>query len=58
MNDMEEKLKCAFADIGTQVGELIRCMIQSEVAASMAKIQQLEAVLNGTACNGDVLPTT
>jgi hypothetical protein len=58
MNDMEEKLKCAFADIGTQVGDMLRCIIQSEVAVQVSRIQQLQAVLNGTTCNDDVMPTT
>ena len=58
MNDLEEKLKCAFSDIGTQVGELLRCIIQAEVAAQVAKIQQLQDILSGSSCGGDVTPPT
>jgi hypothetical protein len=53
---MEEKLKCALADVGSQVGEILRCLIESEVAAQVSRIQQLQAVLNGTACGSDALP--
>jgi hypothetical protein len=56
VNDLEEKLKCAFSDIGAQVGDLVRCMVAAEVAAHVARIQQLQAVLNGTACSNDVNP--
>ena len=56
MNELEEKLNCAFADVGAQIGDILRCMIEAEVAAQMARIQQLQAVLNGTACNGDATP--
>ena len=58
MNELEEKLKCALADVGTQVGEILRCIIQAEVAAQVAKIQQLQDILSGSSCGGDVLPTT
>ena len=56
MNEFEEKLKCAFADAGAQVGDIIRCLIESEVAAQVSRIQQLRAVLDGTACGGDATP--
>lgn len=49
-NELEEKLKCAFADAGAQIGALLRCMITAEVASHMARVEQLNAVLNGTAC--------
>jgi hypothetical protein len=26
-NDLQDTLNCAFAEVGSQVGELIRCMI-------------------------------
>lgn len=58
MSEIEEKLKCVLADAGAQVGELISCMIQAEIAAQMVKIQQLQDVLTGSACNGDVMPNT
>jgi hypothetical protein len=58
VNELEEKLKCALADVGTQVGEILRCIIQAEVAAQVAKIQQLQDILSGSSCGGDVLPPT
>jgi hypothetical protein len=58
MNELEDKLKCAFSDIGTQVGDILRCIIQAEVAAQVQKIQQLQDILTGISCNSDVLPTT
>jgi hypothetical protein len=56
MNELEEKLNCAFADVGSQIGDILRCMIEAEVAAQVARIQQLQAVLDGTACTGDANP--
>jgi hypothetical protein len=56
MNEMEERLKCIMLDVGAQVGDILRCIIQSEVAAQVARIQQLQAVLDGTACDKDATP--
>ena len=56
MNELEEKLKCAFADVGSQIGEILRCIIQAEVAAQITRIQQLQDVLNGASCGGDATP--
>lgn len=50
MNEIEEKIRCIFEEVGTQVGEVLRCMIQTEVAAHITRIQQLQSVLDGTAC--------
>lgn len=58
MNELEEKLKCALADVGTQVGEILSCIIQAEVAAQVAKIQSLQNILSGQSCGGDVMLTT
>lgn len=58
VNELDEKLKCLMADIGAQVGEVLRCIIEVEVASQVSRIQQLQAVLNGTTCGGDVLPPT
>jgi len=56
VNEFEEKMKCAFAYAGGQVGEVLRCLIQAEVAAQLARIQQLQDVLNGASCGGDATP--
>jgi hypothetical protein len=48
---LEEKLQCIFADVGSQVGELVRCLIQAEVASHMDRIQQLQSVLDGALCD-------
>ena len=58
MNELEDKLKCAFADIGAQVGDLVRCLIEAEVANQVSRIQQLQAVLNGATCGSDGTPPT
>lgn len=47
MNDLKDKLECAFAGIGEHVGSIIRCMVQQEIAAHASRIQELNAVLNG-----------
>lgn len=56
MNELEEKLQCVMMDAGAQIGELLRCIIEAEVNAQLSKIQQLQAVLNGTTCCGDATP--
>lgn len=56
MSELEEKLQCVMVDAGAQIGELLRCIIEAEVNAQLSKIQQLQAVLNGAACCGDVTP--
>jgi len=55
MNELEEKLICAFSDVGAQIGDLIRCIVQAEIASHISKIDQLQAVLNGATC-GDANP--
>lgn len=47
---LKDKLECAFAGIGEQVGSLIRCMVQQEIAAHASRIQELNTMLLGTAC--------
>ncbi len=51
MDTLEEKLSCAFAEVGAQVGDIIRCMIEQEIAANFTRITQLNNILNGTTCN-------
>lgn len=51
MTELEEKMNCIFADIGSQVGELLRCMVTAEVETHMARIAQLQAVLRGEICS-------
>jgi hypothetical protein len=58
VNELEEKLKCAFADIGGQMGSILHCLIQAEIASQLSRIQQLQAVLQGTTCDDDVTPPT
>lgn len=56
---LDEKLQCIFADVGVQVGEILRCMIAQEISASLNKIQQLNAILNGNDCiTANITPTT
>lgn len=48
---LNEKLQCAFANIGSQVGDLIRCMVTQEISANMGRINQLNSILNGNICD-------
>jgi len=66
MNELEEKLICAFSDIGGQVGDIIRCMVEQEIASHMSRITQLNSMLSGNTCAstpsqsnllGDTIPT-
>ena len=50
-NELEEKLSCIFADAGVQIGELLKCIIEQQIAAKFAEINQLSALINGGVCN-------
>jgi len=51
---LDEKLRCIFEEVGAQVGiqmgDVIRCMIQTEISMQIERIKQLQGVLNGTSC--------
>jgi hypothetical protein len=51
MQTLEDKLKCAFTEVGDQVGEIIRCMVEQEIAANLSRIQQLNSLLSGNVCS-------
>jgi hypothetical protein len=46
----KDELECAFEGIGRQVGELVRCMVQTEIAAKTQQIEQLQLLLLGQRC--------
>jgi hypothetical protein len=46
-NELQEKLECMFADMGAQIGDVLRCMIEQEVASHVARLAQLQSLLNG-----------
>lgn len=50
METLEEKLTCMFADVGTQIGDVIRCMVEQEIASHAARIQQLNQILADEVC--------
>jgi hypothetical protein len=50
-NILDEKLSCFATAIGEQIGELLHCMVQAEIASHMQRIADLQAVLNGQKCN-------
>jgi hypothetical protein len=47
---LEEKLVCMFADVGSQIGDVIRCMVDQEIAAHMSRITQLNKLLTDEDC--------
>jgi hypothetical protein len=55
---LEDVLNCAFEGIGRQVGELVRCMVQAEIATQTQRIEQLQALLLGQACKPSDSVTT
>jgi hypothetical protein len=48
--DLNEKLQCIFANVGAQVGDILRCMVSQEISQNLNRIQQLNAILNGNDC--------
>ncbi len=47
---LEEKLVCMFADVGAQIGDVIRCMVEQEIASHTARISQLNTLLTNENC--------
>jgi hypothetical protein len=52
-NILDEKLSCFAVAIGEQIGELLHCLVQAEIASHMQRISDLQAVLNGQGCSTD-----
>jgi hypothetical protein len=52
-NILDEKLSCFAVAIGEQIGELLHCLVQAEIASHMQRISDLQAVLNGQSCATD-----
>lgn len=48
--DLQEKLNCAFAEVGNQMGEILRCMIDQEIAMHINRLAQLNNLLSGDVC--------
>lgn len=46
--NLEDKLNCMFADVGSQLGVVIRTMIEQEIQASLCRIEKLKNVLDPT----------
>jgi hypothetical protein len=57
-NVLNEKLQCLFTDVGIQVGEILRCMVSQEISMNLSRIQQLNALLNGNDCGGNITQPT
>jgi len=49
-NELQEKLDCIFADVGSQIGDILRCMVEQEVASHVSRIKQLQGILSGDIC--------
>ncbi len=54
-NELQEKLNCIFTDVGAQLGDVLRCMVEQEISSHMARVQQLNTLLSGAVC--DSTPT-
>lgn len=56
METLEDKLTCIFAEVGTQIGDIVRCMVEQEIASHNSRILQLNLLLSGQGpCNTDVV---
>lgn len=49
-NMLEQKLSCIVTGLGEQVGEMMRCLIQSEIDSHLARIRELELLMRGLGC--------
>lgn len=56
-NILDEKLRCLTEVIATELGEILRCMVEQQIAAKQAEIDQrtlelqgLELLISGNAC--------
>jgi hypothetical protein len=57
-NTLDEKLQCAFASIGVQIGDLMRCIISQEIASNLNRVSQLNNILNGGICDTSAASST
>lgn len=53
---IEAALACTFSDVGAQVGAVLRCLIEQEVASAIARIAALNAVLSDGCKNSPAQP--
>lgn len=56
-NELDEKLHCLTVAIAEELGTILRCMVEQQIAAKQAEIDQrimelrtLELLISGTAC--------
>lgn len=49
-NDLDEKLDCLVAGQAKVIGELLRCLLESELAAALSRVKHLQAILSGSLC--------
>jgi hypothetical protein len=52
---LEEKLDCLVDVMGKQIGDVLRCIIQAEMQSHIARIEQLQAALDGVNCKKEIL---
>lgn len=48
--DFQEALNCAFAEAGVHIGEMLRCMLEQELASHFSRITQINSILQGDTC--------
>jgi hypothetical protein len=50
-SEIQEKFNCAFAEIGSQIGDILRCLISQEIDMHMNRITQLSSIIDGNVCD-------
>lgn len=49
-NEFEETIDCLFEGAAAEIGTLLRCLLESELAAALARVKHLQAILSGSFC--------
>jgi hypothetical protein len=50
-NELDEKFDCLIAGQAKVIGELLRCLLESELTAALARVKHLQAILSGSLCD-------
>lgn len=45
---LEDKLNCMFAEVGSQLGAVVRIIVEQEIQASLCRIEKLKNILDPT----------
>lgn len=52
---LDETLRCIAAEFGSQIGEVLRCLVDQQIAAHLSQAQALQGFLETGACSSPAI---